>query len=759
MKLDFLKAIASEIEIQYSGNAVPFSCYFQYLNNWFELKNANQTDAKTASILEEAKREKVFFRANTKKEIWMYFQDLDVIIRADFKKNIQAATVSGVRRQIEKSIRNATNAYKVTHHQLTQLLAKEAFKSEIEKIISSAREIAVSSPLEGQQQKTIAVLAFDIDKFKQVNDTYGHLYGDQVLKTFAFRLEEGVRNVNQQYGSKVQITLGHPSGEEFLALVVGTLSGIEIRDIADKFRQIIADKPLPNEDEWALLSKEPGLTNVVPPLLHERKITTSVGIAVYVGETVVSNFSAPSETLLLLDRADAALYRSKSGGRNRVTHFDEILQNCGRVLEFDTDTSVAAIDIGNKVGVTVGQEFRVFSAIFSGNTPFTVDDGRSKRTLGTYPRVEIGRLVVINSQNEMSFGQLIQKDDSITSPKNIHPGAILEAVPLGNISHLIERPGLLENPVGAPNVISGIELQARLDNIINLSKKPFVAVLKFQNEQAFVNKYGSASLNRALAKLYSGTVAIFSGTVSIGLIDRTSVCVVGVDSEFDDKESEIAEMLAERFTTDTELRPICGYFRPSSNLPIKNAIEFARYAASGNIDTEKNHINAFSVEIAETILSQHRSSRAFKAGIADYKRLKELGVTSASFENFAGLCYSGLQEYSDSRECYRNAMTAEPNNLTFIGNFGIMSDRLGEIDEGLKAFSSIKDVELPKLEKTPHGYIAYAVLLAKGQQSTYYSASRFKTVAEKAIKLKEAALWATDIELVKTKLSASTGNS
>ena len=168
---------------------------------------------------------------------------------------------------------------------------------------------------------------------------------------------------------------------------------------------------------------------------------------------------------MLLDRADVALYRSKSGGRNRTTLFDEILHQCGQVLEHDIATGVIAIDIGSKVGVLRGQEFRVFPPTFCGKTAFTIDDGRSRKTLGFYPKIELCRIVVFNTQPDMSFARIPSPSSLITQ---IMQGAKLEAVPLGNISHLLERQGVYGDTLfddGTRHVFGGNELQETIEKI------------------------------------------------------------------------------------------------------------------------------------------------------------------------------------------------------------------------------------------------------------------------------------------------------
>ena len=132
----------------------------------------------------------------------------------------------------------------------------------------------------------MSLLMIDIDHFKLVNDTYGHLVGDEVLREVVARMQ----HVLMEEGGR----LGRYGGEEFLALLPG---GDEARALktAERLRQALR-RPFDAGSRLAL-------TVAVPP-------TGSFGVASHHGE---------GDTIdLILARADAALYASKALGRNRV---------------------------------------------------------------------------------------------------------------------------------------------------------------------------------------------------------------------------------------------------------------------------------------------------------------------------------------------------------------------------------------------------------------------------------------------------------
>lgn len=130
--------------------------------------------------------------------------------------------------------------------------------------------------------KPVSLLIFDIDFFKSVNDTYGHGAGDTVLKEFSQRIAQNVRGVD------LACRMG---GEEFVVVMPDTDLPYAMM-VAERLRLRIGEIPFVVE----------GSENL--------SVTVSIGIGIVEG--------AGDTAEKLLERADAALYRAKRDGRNRV---------------------------------------------------------------------------------------------------------------------------------------------------------------------------------------------------------------------------------------------------------------------------------------------------------------------------------------------------------------------------------------------------------------------------------------------------------
>ncbi len=154
---------------------------------------------------------------------------------------------------------------------LTGLYNRRYLEVHMEKLIES----------NAQSHKALGVIMMDIDHFKNVNDTYGHKVGDEVLKVFADRIKDNLRSFD---------LVARLGGEEFVA-ILPDVSPERAYMVAERLRRSISDEPIS-------CSAPDGSLNV----------TTSIGAA------IINNggHSIPA----LLERADKCLYEAKNTGRN-----------------------------------------------------------------------------------------------------------------------------------------------------------------------------------------------------------------------------------------------------------------------------------------------------------------------------------------------------------------------------------------------------------------------------------------------------------
>jgi len=195
--------------------------------------------------------------------------------------------IGALRKQVEDASREAqTDA-------LTGIGNRKSFDLNLKRCMQEAME----------QGTELSLLLMDIDHFKSFNDTYGHQFGDLVLKLVSKSMVEGIKGRDQaaRYG-----------GEEFAILLPDT----DIDDaaiVAEHLRETIGSKVITNRD-----TKQ-----------NFGVVTISVGVSAYrLGEP----------PYVFIERADAALYRAKQNGRNRVVTERELGEKTGEpVMPLEQD--------------------------------------------------------------------------------------------------------------------------------------------------------------------------------------------------------------------------------------------------------------------------------------------------------------------------------------------------------------------------------------------------------------------------------------
>ena len=166
---------------------------------------------------------------------------------------------------------------------LTGLLNRKTLETQITKILRNLQNRSRRNSDNSVGNYCLAM--FDIDHFKHVNDTFGHIYGDDVLLKFANLMRENFRENDElfRYG-----------GEEFVA-ILHNVDAIQAKIILEQFLTKVENFQFP----------------------HIGKVTASIGVA------LIRENELPAEAI---NRADSALYYAKEHGRNQVRAYETI--NC-----------------------------------------------------------------------------------------------------------------------------------------------------------------------------------------------------------------------------------------------------------------------------------------------------------------------------------------------------------------------------------------------------------------------------------------------
>ena len=167
---------------------------------------------------------------------------------------------------------------------LTHIWNRRAFDKEIARIYNSNRGILFN-----------ALILADIDRFKDINDRFGHPVGDRIIQIVAEIFQTSIRT---------DMFVARTGGEEF-ALIIEGASEDTTFEIAERIRLLIEQTPFSNSQTGASYGK----------------VTVSMGVC------MASEADSPED---LYTKADRALYRSKVSGRNRVTRHSSMAGRSGK---------------------------------------------------------------------------------------------------------------------------------------------------------------------------------------------------------------------------------------------------------------------------------------------------------------------------------------------------------------------------------------------------------------------------------------------
>ena len=196
-----------------------------------------------------------------------------------------ATTLSDKSAELE-SVKSKLEEYKrlADTDPLTHIWNRRAFDKEIAQIYNSNKGILFN-----------ALILADIDRFKEINDRFGHPVGDKIIRVIAEILRSSVRQ---------DMFVARTGGEEFALIIEGAAESA-VFDTAERLRLLVEQTPFTNREKTGSYGS----------------VTISMGIC------MASQAEGPED---LYSKADRALYRSKVSGRNRVTAFSSLVERSGK---------------------------------------------------------------------------------------------------------------------------------------------------------------------------------------------------------------------------------------------------------------------------------------------------------------------------------------------------------------------------------------------------------------------------------------------
>ncbi|WP_426054015.1 diguanylate cyclase [Janthinobacterium sp. PSPC2-1] len=736
-----------DCEIKKISEIKDYEIYFHEQDEW-NIKGEKISSDNDWPITTLNKKPKInYLKVEIEKGEWrsvFWLEKYKISIIAKIRPKTHEATLKKLLKEMENCLEHAKQNFHANHDTLTGLFNRNGAQIEFSK--NSQDLIEKENPIEDGEQKiklleSIAIFSFDIDNFKQINDTYGHQAGDAVLAIFAKRLDFSVKKLEATMDSK--FILSRPGGEEFELIATENLTRNILEEIGNTLLQEIRQPSISTEIEIKEYEKNNKIE--VSKNIFETKILASIGIS---NKTLSGKKSEINEVISeLRQSADTALYRAKNDGKDCIRFFDDIRIKHGRVAEFHSHSDLAIIDIGKSVHVKNGDIYSVYYTPFTGEDSCIRDDGRSKKKLGEYIAVESAKIQVVHVQDQLSTCVVIEKHTSYPIPI----GSLLKRLNVGTTPRFFSS-RQFQTSNGKPE-----DLIKRINSLINENN-----LLSIINLLPTIDTEDFDAKSRLLLQ--------YSSYISMVLPIRTEVFLSADDSMYiiikngsyyfeEDEYEEEDEAIRENFSLemkrqiDATLGNLSKYFKFHAGIYLScdhpnfsdKTPEICLHLSKAALHVSQSKITKKNI----TYFDSHRTIFAWrreqgtKDAIADYCSFKKYGIIDVGMENQLGLSILISEDISNfelAELAFSIANEADPAHGFFGANLGLIKAYMGKYSEAYQLLSKIKDINSDTTYSAP-----YRISLAKSALECQKSGEDLNND-----ELLELINWTTDNSIEKT---------
>lgn len=674
---------------------------------WFEAESGNPIEKENPVANWKPLNNKRFLKIACKPHrIAFSLGNHSAIVVAHIAATTQDKKIAQHVERLDECFVGATSSYYAHHDELTGVLNRHGIKHKLELEYNNSfkkHEEADDFEQQASGSTDLVLFSLDIDKFKSINDTFGHDTGDYVLAIFAAKLLHLSKELETKYPAT--FIFGRPGGEEFDLIAIGFLSKKERISISEqileririplKDHKVQSDRTLNDATEKIELKKDARSPQVV---------TASIGVS---AEKIPDNV----EKLIALyaklrTYADTALYRAKADGRNCAIIYSEILSRHGRVIDFDSHAEVVQIDIGSKVGVARGQVYAIFPPPIDINE-IEKNGAVERKGFSTGIPIPSAKIKIIDIREDTSNGILVEKINSQEIPKNSR----LKLIPNGSSLILTPQSRLCLN---SSNSIS--DLPDRIN--AHLKNETFGAVIALNGRY---RKDDTRPIEQKLEELISLLRINLPATAEIFSSYFSEIFVV-LDNEVGGALSNIVDIVNnllaefEYFGFEVYAGITHPHFLPENSLQSGTSIPFycrsTLMSLSKDIkeapEEEKEKYRFFTEHTPSSVMHYWRENGLVSDALSDYHNFRRYGFDSPYLDNQLALAIwddEASEHFLLAESALKRAALAEEDTSIFKANLALFWTEIGKPKE---AYDEFKKIEEFILEKGKMYIIAYA---------------------------------------------------
>lgn len=570
---------------------------------------------------------------------------------------------------------------------LTGFLKKEAFRTQMLEMANRIKKDAKSSTPRDRSRKprspSLSFFHIDLDHFKGINDTLGHRFGDEVLRSFARQ----VRSFFAESESG-EVLLARLGGEEFGALVP-YLSANEAQSLGEELCKFIREAKIPTAEEVERYRR----ANPDFKMPSSPQVTASIGIATADSAVILraSEQSLPGEFDQLYERADVATYVAKKLGRDRVMAFERILAEGGTVIDYDERTGIVTLDLGSDMGVDVGDVFLVYdNRKFTGSEPI-IQPGSQQKVIGYFPKLSLGELEVIICQPQVSFAMRRGAEMFIPAP-----GFFLRWVPPSERGR--RRPSdrrrrdRRRDSVLSPRSLFEARLRESQER-----EKLILVLLFFDNLATIREQRGSATLKELYSSLAAeleklsvpGDVVSTISSEFIGFLPSVPEAK-GVIEKLTELKRNFAAREGATFSAVIFDSSTKGFDRFRALEIVRKGAEIARFKGADQIV----------VLDPETLFSKlffYHEHGEYDKVADEFQQLHALGISDQKALLYYAEALSYLGRLEEAIQKATDILAKDKRNLTAIQVMASSAFELGRYTEAVQAYESLSEEKKGKI--------------------------------------------------------------